>query len=119
MHLCFIMPIYNDFYLVCFIDDTGDNVQQEFHLHPSDHGHDRITPVPGHATTQHFQRARLHHGLLHHIQAISRGAQTHLGNHTRNQSIYYNNNNNIYHSFQIFSLLLFFFTFKNFLKNIY
>ena len=55
-------------------------------MHVTNNGHNGIAPVPGHAEAQHFQRTRLHHGLLNHVATVSRGAQTHLGNHSRDQS---------------------------------
>lgn len=75
--------------LVLFLPHiTGDNVQQELDLHIADHGHDGLAPIPGHAAAQHFKRSRLHYGVFDHVSPVSRGAETHLGNHTRNQSIF-------------------------------
>jgi hypothetical protein len=65
---------------------AGGLVQQKFSLQPSDRWHDRLAPFSGHATAQHFKGPRLHHGLFGHVQAIPRGAQTHLGKYPRNQS---------------------------------
>lgn len=67
---------------------TGDNMQQEFDLHATDNRHDGFTPVSSHAETQHFQGSRLYHGLFDHVETVSRGTETHVGNHPRNQSEY-------------------------------
>lgn len=79
------------YFVVSLSDKTGNYMQQELDLHTTDNRHDRLAPVSGYAETQHLQGSRLHHGLFDHVETVSRGAETHVGNHPRNQSKYTHN----------------------------
>ena len=52
-------------------------------MHPPDHGHDGLAPVPRHAATLHIQGPRLHPRLLRHLAPEPRGAQEHPRNRER------------------------------------
>ena len=54
-------------------------------MHATNNGHDGQPPVPGYATTEHTESARVHTRLLDNKSAVARGAQDHLPRHHGHQ----------------------------------